>query len=189
MCSRSLPAQLAQQRARAALTEPSRFRGSGPGRFVVPMAESHVITARRAKRAEISGHIAGLERKLARHRANLANIDATIRLSTTDIARSIMRDKRFPIDEEERASDAGRHMQRHLGAKPWYRLHLEVVAPIRALIVPKWCSTVSRRCRIFRGRLVGTALDALSVRPAPLHEAFSELGKGPRPQPWHHKTP
>jgi len=44
------------------------------------MTEPHVVTALRAKRAEISGHVADLERKLARHRANLANIDATIRL-------------------------------------------------------------------------------------------------------------
>src|SRR5208282_1803985 len=44
------------------------------------MAEPHVVTALRAKRAEISGHVHDLERKLARHRASLANIDATIRL-------------------------------------------------------------------------------------------------------------
>jgi hypothetical protein len=44
------------------------------------MTEPHVVTALRAKRAEISGHVADLERKLVRHRANLANIDATIRL-------------------------------------------------------------------------------------------------------------
>src|SRR5437899_1031266 len=44
------------------------------------MTEPHVVTALRAKRAEISGHIADLERKLARHRASLANIDATIRI-------------------------------------------------------------------------------------------------------------
>jgi hypothetical protein len=44
------------------------------------MAEPHVITALRAKRAEISGHVHDLERKLARHRASLAAIDATIRL-------------------------------------------------------------------------------------------------------------
>jgi hypothetical protein len=106
------------------------------------MTEPHVVTALRAKRAEISGHVADLERKLARHRANLANIDATIRLfapgldpdsippkrpyrrtryfakgelsrrcldalrksdlqplATAAIARSIMADKGFPVDE------------------------------------------------------------------------------------------
>jgi hypothetical protein len=41
------------------------------------MAEPHVVTALRAKRAEISGHVHDLERKLARHRASLAAIDAT----------------------------------------------------------------------------------------------------------------
>jgi hypothetical protein len=36
--------------------------------------------ALRAKRAEISGHIYDLEKRIARQRANLANLDATIRL-------------------------------------------------------------------------------------------------------------
>jgi hypothetical protein len=49
------------------------------------MAETHVVTALRAKRAEVSGHVADLERKLARHRANLANIDATIRLFAPEL--------------------------------------------------------------------------------------------------------
>jgi hypothetical protein len=49
------------------------------------MAEPHVVTALRAKRAEISGHVHDLERKLARHRASLANIDATIRLYAPEL--------------------------------------------------------------------------------------------------------
>jgi hypothetical protein len=49
------------------------------------MAEPHVVTALRAKRAEISGHVHDLERKLARHRANLANIDATVRLFAPEL--------------------------------------------------------------------------------------------------------
>jgi hypothetical protein len=49
------------------------------------MAEPHVVAALRAKRAEISGNVADLERKLARHRANLANIDATIRLFAPEL--------------------------------------------------------------------------------------------------------
>ena len=49
------------------------------------MAETHVVTALRAKRAEISGHIHDLERKLARHRASLAAIDATIRLYAPEL--------------------------------------------------------------------------------------------------------
>lgn len=106
------------------------------------MTEPHIVSALRAKRAELGGHVADLERKLARHRANLANLDATIRLfaptldpdsippkrtyrrtryfakgelsrrildtlrkadgqplTTAAIARSIMADKGFPIDE------------------------------------------------------------------------------------------
>ena len=49
------------------------------------MAELHVVTALRAKRAEISGHVHDLERKLARHRASLAALDATIRLYAPEL--------------------------------------------------------------------------------------------------------
>jgi hypothetical protein len=44
------------------------------------MPDSHVISALRLKRAEISGHIHDLEKRIARQRANLANLDATIKL-------------------------------------------------------------------------------------------------------------
>jgi hypothetical protein len=44
------------------------------------MAELHVVSALRTKRAEISGYIADLERKITRQRAALANVDAIIRL-------------------------------------------------------------------------------------------------------------
>jgi len=44
------------------------------------MTNSHVVSALRLKRAEISGHIYDLEKRIARQRANLANLDATIKL-------------------------------------------------------------------------------------------------------------
>jgi hypothetical protein len=44
------------------------------------MVETHVISALRTKRAEISGHVHDLEKRIARQRANLANLDATIKL-------------------------------------------------------------------------------------------------------------
>jgi hypothetical protein len=44
------------------------------------MTDTHVVSALRLKRAEISGHIHGLEKRIARQRANLANLDATIKL-------------------------------------------------------------------------------------------------------------
>jgi hypothetical protein len=44
------------------------------------MTGTHVVSALRAKRAEISGHIHDLEKRIARQRANLANLDATIKL-------------------------------------------------------------------------------------------------------------
>ena len=43
------------------------------------------------------------------------------------------------------------HVQRHLGGDLGQRLLKKWVAPIRALIVPKGCSTVPRRWRIFSG--------------------------------------
>jgi hypothetical protein len=99
------------------------------------MAEPHVITALRAKRAEISGHVADLERKLARHRANLANIDATIRLfalrprqypAETDLSadavfcqgRTIAARPVRVAPSQRQAHDDGRHRTRRYGTKP-----------------------------------------------------------------------
>src|SRR6202035_3407557 len=50
------------------------------------MTNSHVVSALRLKRAEISGHIHDLEKRIARQRANLANLDATIKLFSPDIS-------------------------------------------------------------------------------------------------------
>ncbi len=58
------------------------------------MAEPHVVSALRAKRAEISGHVHDLERKLARHRASLAAIDATIRLYAPELDPDSIQPKR-----------------------------------------------------------------------------------------------
>ena len=44
------------------------------------MTETHVVSALRLKRAEISGHIHDFEKRIARQRANLANLDGTIKL-------------------------------------------------------------------------------------------------------------
>src|SRR6202163_666761 len=44
------------------------------------MTDTHVVSALRHKRAEISGHIHDLEKRIARQRASLANLDATIKL-------------------------------------------------------------------------------------------------------------
>ncbi len=48
------------------------------------MSETHVISALRAKRLEISAHVHDTEKKLARLRASLANLDAAINLLTPD---------------------------------------------------------------------------------------------------------
>jgi hypothetical protein len=44
------------------------------------MTETHVVSALRAKRAEISGYIHELEKKIGRLRANLIHIDESLRL-------------------------------------------------------------------------------------------------------------
>lgn len=44
------------------------------------MADPHVVTALRRRRAEISGYIAELERKIARERVQLAYLDSTLRM-------------------------------------------------------------------------------------------------------------
>jgi hypothetical protein len=44
------------------------------------MSETHVVSALRLKRAEISGHIHDLEKRIARQRVALSNLDATIQL-------------------------------------------------------------------------------------------------------------
>ena len=44
------------------------------------MTNTHVVSALRLKRAEIRGYIHDLEKRIARQRANLANLDATIKL-------------------------------------------------------------------------------------------------------------
>lgn len=48
------------------------------------MAETHVVSALRAKRAEISAYIHGLEKKVENWRARLAHIDETIRIFSPD---------------------------------------------------------------------------------------------------------
>jgi hypothetical protein len=44
------------------------------------MTEPHVVSALRAKRAEISGHIHELEKKIGRFRASLLHVDASLQL-------------------------------------------------------------------------------------------------------------
>lgn len=44
------------------------------------MGEPHVVSALRDKRAEVSGLIADLEKRIGQHRADLAHIDAVLRM-------------------------------------------------------------------------------------------------------------
>ena len=57
------------------------------------MAETHVIGALRNKRAELAGMLRQLEQQLAQQRANLAHVDATMRLFDPDIRPKDIRPK------------------------------------------------------------------------------------------------
>jgi hypothetical protein len=49
------------------------------------MAEPHVVAALRDKRAELSGTIVDLEKRLGQHRADLLHVDAVLRLFAPDL--------------------------------------------------------------------------------------------------------
>jgi hypothetical protein len=58
------------------------------------MAEPHVIGALRNKRAELAGALRQLEQQLAGHRANLAHLDATMRLFDPEVRPKDLRPRR-----------------------------------------------------------------------------------------------
>src|SRR5688572_33509925 len=49
------------------------------------MAEPHIVAALRDKRAELSGSIADLEKRIGQHRADLLHVDAVLRLIAPDL--------------------------------------------------------------------------------------------------------
>ena len=49
------------------------------------MAEPHVVAALRDKRAELSGTIVDLQKRLGQHRADLLHVDAVLRLFAPDL--------------------------------------------------------------------------------------------------------
>nr|WP_294563042.1 hypothetical protein [uncultured Rhodopila sp.] len=57
------------------------------------MGEPHVISALSNKRAELAGIVSQLERQLGQQRANLAHLDATMRLFDPDIRTNTIRPK------------------------------------------------------------------------------------------------
>jgi hypothetical protein len=57
------------------------------------MAERHVIGRLRSKRAELAGVLRQLEQQLVQQRANLAHVDATMRLFDPDIRPNAIRPK------------------------------------------------------------------------------------------------
>ena len=57
------------------------------------MAEPHVISALSNKRAELAGIVSQLQRQLGQQQANLAHLDATMRLFDPDIRPNKIRAK------------------------------------------------------------------------------------------------
>ena len=57
------------------------------------MGEPHVISALSNKRSELAGIVSQLERQLGQQRANLAHLDATMRLFDPDIRPNTIRPK------------------------------------------------------------------------------------------------
>ena len=57
------------------------------------MAEAHVVSALRNKRAELAGMVGQLEQQLTRQRTNLAHLDATMRLFDPEIRPQEIRPK------------------------------------------------------------------------------------------------
>ena len=57
------------------------------------MAEPHVVAALRDKRAELSGGIADLEKRIGQHRADLLHVDAVLRLFAPDLEPAAIRPK------------------------------------------------------------------------------------------------
>jgi hypothetical protein len=51
------------------------------------MAEPHVVAALKDKRAELSGSIADLEKRIGQHRADLLHVDAVLRLFAPSLNR------------------------------------------------------------------------------------------------------
>ncbi len=61
------------------------------------MADPHVISALRAKRAEVAGVVEKLERRLEQHRADLVHLDSVLRLLQPDHDPSEIKPKRAYI--------------------------------------------------------------------------------------------
>jgi hypothetical protein len=68
------------------------------------MAEPHVLSALREKRAELSGELIGAENRTARLRADLESLDGALRVVNT---RRIMAETRFWCDRRESGLSAG----------------------------------------------------------------------------------
>src|SRR3984885_14809328 len=93
------------------------------------MAELHVVSALRNKRAELAGMVGQFEQQLARQRTNLAHLDATMRLFDPDIRPQEIRAKQqrarsawFRQGECASCRGSTDHTICSLSCKFWHRL-------------------------------------------------------------------
>ena len=82
------------------------------------MAESHVVSALVNKRAEIAGMIARAQQQIGEFRANLAHVDATIRLFAPAMEPETIPPKRIRQSDLRFEPEVCRaFVTRHLGAR------------------------------------------------------------------------
>jgi hypothetical protein len=84
------------------------------------MADPHVISALRAKRAELSGELIAAEKRIVQLRADIASLDGAIRVfdptAAPDKIRPILRRKKSTLIPRGQCSRAVLDMLRHAGA-------------------------------------------------------------------------
>ena len=108
------------------------------------MAESHVVSALVAKRAEIAGVIARTEQQLGQFRADLVHLDATIRLFAPELEPKTIPAKR--IRQPDRWFEQGELSRRVLDAVR--RAGVPVRAPdiVRDVMMGKGLDPADRPC-------------------------------------------
>jgi hypothetical protein len=97
------------------------------------MADPHVISALRSKRAELSGELVAAEKRIVQLRADIASLDGTIRLfdptAEPDKIRPILRRKKPTLIPRGQCSRAVLDMLRHADAPMTVR---EIAAQLAA---------------------------------------------------------
>ena len=106
------------------------------------MAESHVVTALVAKRAEIAGVIVQTERQLGQFRADLIHIDATLRLFAPDLEPKAIPAKK--IRQSDRWFEQGELSRRVLDALRRAGEPMRAPDVVRAVMIDKGLDPADR---------------------------------------------